>query len=341
MKLETHDERHVEDTEVRAAAPMPFSRPTTTIPPDHHTATARVFIDGLSVLCTNRVRNDVEVGFIEHEHDPLELLIFKRSSCRPYKILRLVENDKALIEVYRTHSLGMGEFYTKGTPTDDEDCAHLVDLKTLHSGAMTPKSNGKSHMSAKLVLTNAKFYTAKLSSVHAKIYDRSGTKPDEIRPIGKILGADLTCDNKDTGVVVRATVYRQGALSVQLHEQLNKADGPFTISIGTQAKNNNDHMPMIYQVMTATGRFGVEYLGYEPRWKHCGLIGALREAELYLNGTPEADAVEEENRRSFETLEEALELNFKPMFDVTRWKMATQFACQTLPDGDGPLPNYP
>ncbi len=336
-----------EETNTSGSSPSgtdaaPVSGPTRKITndkPDHWKATVAMSMNGLALLCTNPHDRQVEIGFVEDMHSPVSICIDGPGGKIPR--FHCERGKKYLITVTRMTPQDMGEFYEDGMKVqkDPEDFRWMPDLHRLHPLGIDIQRNAKSALSAKLVIKDAVFYTAALSTNTAAIEDTTGTVPTENTIIGRVLGADITCpsDSNDAGVVVR--VWKEGTSDPVFDQTLSKATKPYKIAIETIAEMPGDHMHMLYHnVITVSepSRFRIVYQPGEPPIHNCGsFVGDSKEKVFYPEGLDKATLIGEDNRERFESYKDAVEAGFS--FHL----MSEQYACQPLPDGDGPLPEFP
>lgn len=139
--------------------------------PDHFNARARILLDGLSVFGFNPNPNmkRAEVGFFRHEHSPVEMKIYKNgcnlifsTSDRTHFPHGSTDNIKIIINSGKPNM--MGSRYESGV-SDPEDFRVTPNPGTWYGVPaleVTPDTHNH-HLSARLYVQDAIFYTHRLS----------------------------------------------------------------------------------------------------------------------------------------------------------------------------------
>lgn len=218
--------------------------PETSRKPEHHKATASIYVEGLSILCPNETDQTAEIAFVKENHSAVAVKVYK-NGCEPYWSSPIFdEEEKIKIEIQKSNPKGVGSLY-KDSKKYDADFAWMPDLNgsNWHPQAeIRIKSDAKQYLSAKLILKDAHFYTH-LKSAHDGLLSRGGAKPVNIGRIGRILGADIVCDEDDTEVVVRIETSSSAGV---IDCPLPKDEGPFFISVITRPGTPKNHLHHLY-----------------------------------------------------------------------------------------------
>jgi hypothetical protein len=268
----------------------------TSTKPDHNLATARIFIYGLSILWLNHRNKTVEIGFVKDEHSPVTLKVCKQDDCKDCWIYK-PKDRKVRIEINKTIPSGMGEFY-EDDRANSEDFEWMPDLKGRfwHKGANIQTKGGAEHyLSAKLVLKDAVFYTHLRSVSDAEQRGR-GSSLRILSDIGRVLGADIICDENDAGIEVKV-IGKKATGDEEIIEQKSfaKGDGPFTISLITEPESNHDHLHLLYDqildVPATEPKYRLKYKEEEDPFKHCDNVGRATEyaCQAFVDGSNPPD----------------------------------------------------
>lgn len=271
--------------------------PRTTVKPVHDDATARIFVDGLSVLCPNESDNSVDIGFIREHHGDVEIRIYK-GQCQLVSAYKLRRAQSALIRIEKEHPQNMGSAY-EDSKKDPEDFGWMPDLAQWH-GSLIIKPHAADHLSAKLALKDAVFYTHVLSNSTALRTDLDSGDTYDLGKLGRVLGADIFCDDEEPGLILTALT-EDGEI---IRHSLPKDDGPYFIVVKTEPEDRlTSHLHLLYdhivKIPSAEPRYDFRYTGEEDEWEFCPTSEKLS------------------------------------MFRVT------EFACQVIGGGGGPLPDEP
>jgi hypothetical protein len=297
-----------------------------------------VFADGLAVHCANLQQQCFEVGFVADDHSPVDLCIFRRSTGAVVGNFACPEGEQFRIEVRKTNPVGIGSFYMDSRAYED-DFLWMPDLEKWHSAPVTIQANAKNALSAKLVIRDGLYHTALLSESRALRTSSSG-RFDRLPALGRILGADITCESADLGVDVVVYGLDAAGQEVEVFKRfLDKQDGPFVVCVGTKALKDHDSLGILYdQVLDPTSeRFSIQYEQKEPEWVCCGLVGNSGTKDSYPMGSQQAGETPDSVRVFFATLKDALDANYNLVGAA-----ATEYACQSYGGGGGgPLPDLP
>lgn len=233
-----------------------FKMPETPQKPDHTKATAQIFVDGLSILKFNEAEKCVEIGFVKEHHSPVEVVVYK--DCKPLYPYSGAGNKPVTIEIRKTNPKSIGECY-KDAKKDEEDFAWMPDLCQWYSAAKIDvnKAVAQHHLSAKLVLRDAVFYT-KIKSVSEAVRTDLDTGEADVENIGRVLGADITCEDDDSELIV--------SITGEPDQRFSKNDGPFLITVRTYPHDHSSsHFGLLYDYIIALPRGGHKY---ELKYKH-------------------------------------------------------------------------
>jgi len=163
------------------------TRPTRAAEP-----TARIFINGLAILCFSQHFNRAEVGFLNVSDHPLLFNIYDKR-CVP------ILPNPAGIEIFSGTGIninsepdhaGLGYLYYPN-PTNDNDFRRLINIDQLHAEFFdTDRVKIKPNpFFAKMYINNGIFFNAELSKKESKFYTSSKEKEKE--RVGKVIGADI------------------------------------------------------------------------------------------------------------------------------------------------------
>jgi len=253
-------------------AQMPSPRPTATAKPTPAAGTAQVFIDGLSILYHSSAAT--EIGFVKDYHNAIEIAIYKQDGCQAYPLDRPRPGEKLHIEIYKTEgSKSESVFYESIGGNDVEDFHHMPDMCSAkwYPGIAVPVKSPqtglpKEHLSGKLIMNDAVFYT-KMKSVNNVIRTNlsTGDKPPR-EVVGKVLGADITCLTRDCKVIVNIT----GNMGTSTRQELPSTDGPYFIFVRTHSDIHTDHLHLLYDYIidlpSTLSRYDFKYEDEETRW---------------------------------------------------------------------------
>lgn len=245
--------------------------PTTPNRPVHTDATASVYIYGLSLLCFNPKSRAAEIVFVKEHHTAPVLQVFGRD-CE-HVIEPRTLSEPVTVTIGKPGGSGFGACYTDGKK-NSEDFAWMPDLAAWWGEkALTFRSGAGHAISAKVVLPDSLLYTKLLSVSDAVITDPRPPGKEVRTKIGRVLGANLNAFPADR-------------LEIRIGDEpaipLPSADGPYTISIRTDARMYGDHLPMIYNSIVIPPRgaapFQMKYAEKEDEWEVCS-GGAFKTTE--------------------------------------------------------------
>lgn len=309
---------------------------TTNERPDHAQANVRVFVDGLSVVCTNWQQECLEIGFVAEEHTPVDLCIYDVRTGNVVGHFLCPKTQQFRIEVSKTHPRDLGVFYQDSRMYED-DFLWMPDLEEWHAAPVSIRRHAKGYFSAKLVIRDGVYHTGFLSESRALRISSSG-RLDRLPALGRILGANITCDEEDSGV--RVVVFGRGFTGEETEvfsQSLDKQGGPYVVCVGTSAEKDHDSLEILYdRVVQATGTFSIRYERKELEWICCGLVGNSETGICYPKDSEEAGKIPDKLRVFFATLKHAIDAGYK-VFKPR----ATEYACQSYGGGNGPLPDLP
>jgi hypothetical protein len=334
IDTETNDNRNYESDEEKAQFRSTGTRiPETPDNPQLTPSAANIFIDGLSVLCPNYDEKAVEIAFLKAGHWPVKIEIRDKNGahigtheCPP--------DQKVKIEIRKIVPKDLGKAY-KNSRKDNEDFRWMPDLDDWHSDSEIKIRDGaKKHLSAKLIIKDAVFYT-KLKSRSKAIRRHKHNPVDEKRLIvGRILGANIVCAPAEDFMLVTSSGFEP---------PLPKEGRPYTITVRTMSRHEHEHLYLLYEniikvVNPPHPGYTFRYESPERHWTPWGFIGDRRENIYYEAFSEEANKIADEHKIVFESTETAEKANFKPFNHPDN--KSTEFACQTFPAGEGPLPEF-
>lgn len=269
-----------------------MSRTTTDTKPEHAQATAIVYVHGLSVLCPNYSNKTTDIAFVKEDHTGVRIKVFK-GGCREFWSHNCSREEKTRIEIKKSRPVDGGKFYEEGK-LYDEDFAWMPDLNKWHDQTgIGIQENAKDHLSAKLELSDAIFYTH-IKSAHKSKLTSDSDREKDLGRVGRVLGADIICDNQDTDV----TINIESSGGTVISKSLPKDGAPYFIVVYTEAESEGDHLHHVYhhivEVDSRQPRYKFKFDQEEKLWHLCG-----------------------------------------------GGEKITEYACQTIPAGEGPLPSLP
>lgn len=325
------------------SAPSSF-QPTTSARPIHENASARVFIDGLSVLC---VRGDpadpqkgaVEIAFLAKEHEPVEVVVFDKSGEETFRYPKKGDPTQNIrVEIRKEGSEERGVFYVDDLSSDPKSCHWMPDLNQWHAPSVRIKPTSALHLSAKLILNDATFYT-ELRAINDAVRFHIDSETVNKRPtLGRILGADLS--DFPVKISVFAKDEASGSVTEIASHTIPDKEGQHYIGFRYKSDCNHDAMHLLYDYLIWThdcSRYSLAYEKTEPDWRLCGWIGDSSDRKLYINPPPAT--IPKQYWVPFNTIEDAQTAGYSLTFPFQ--EKATEFACQVFGGGDGPLPELP
>jgi hypothetical protein len=340
MKSKTYNEISNQPDSASASEALQSKAALTSIPvtnenPKRKPATASIYVDGLSVLCPNSINKTVEIAFVKDEHTPVRIEI-RKSDGSFVAAHDCPAGQKVYIEIKKSRPKEIGKFY-KNSKSEDEDFDWMPDLNgpDWYPGVdihVTP--NAKNHLSAKLVLRDATFYTKLKSRSKAK---QTNLQTGDVKylTVGRVLGANIICDAEDEGIVLTT--------SSGFNPPLPKAGGPYIITVRTISEREHDHLHLLYQhiIRASDGHPGYkfEYETPERIWSPWEIVGDSRGNVYYEAFSQEAGEIPNGDKVIFKTIEGAEKKGFKRAKSSSI--KSTKFACQTFQAGEGPLPDFP
>jgi hypothetical protein len=232
----------------------------TTEKPDHENATARIFINGLSVMCFNRGLKCAQIGFFGGPHFPATMKIIKRDSSTLWETTQQSRITDVKINTDDPNNPNnLGWRYQNGK-VDDDDFLHFPSLNGemfYNTSSLRIKPYPKQHFQTILNIYRGVFYTYKRIKQtneairynidtmshgnHSRIYPRN------LGRIGKILGADIF----DPTITIQIS----GTNLPSPPPPLLKADGPYTIKIETLSQDTRvNHFKHLYDIIYIPSR---------------------------------------------------------------------------------------
>jgi hypothetical protein len=312
----------------------------TTDPPNHAIATARIAINGLSVVCFNRRLKCAQIGFFGGPHSPVDLQICnpdgtvfwstKRSSDFPHNTV-----DIELITINTGNSNNMGERY-ESENFDSEDFRYMPNLEgpMFYNETLAKSSTPRPHFSSLLHIHAAVFYTYQRSVYDAIRYEVIGgrpTNPHNLQKIGKILGADIF----DQQIVIAIKVKR---VANPVTVTINRGAAPYNVCVWTTSTQpTTSHFHHLYHVVNRPiGRpvFDLKFTAREPSLvMSCRVIGDSRNNTYYHEFAEDISEIPMENKIVFQSDEEAKANGFVS-------KQIADVPCQNFPIGEGDLGDF-
>lgn len=252
--------------------------PATTVKPVHSRATASVFVEGLSILCPNALDKSVEIGFVREHHSGVKVEIYKNDCIRLASYTFSAE-DRVKIEISKSNPKGIGKCY-ENSKKDAEDYGWMPDLNNSdwHGAAKIGiKSDAAAHLSAKLILRDAVFYTKVISRSNGVRENLKTGAKKELGKVGRVLGADIFCESGDTEVSVNI----ETAGGTIIRQPLPKDGGSYSIVVETKPHSEARHLHLLYDYIinlpAAEPRYEFKYQTIEPEWHLCGAHALITE----------------------------------------------------------------
>ncbi len=209
-------------------------------------------IYGLALLCSNPRGKSVQIGFIGMHHDPIHFHVFDPNG-NDYIDFRGQNHKEYHILIQKSIVRTQGNFYEDGRmfPKDSKDFRWMPDMHRLHPGSKI-KPGVSAQFSAILELSDAVFYTADKANNDAILSETNNLKPTIKEKFGRLLGADIACEENDTGVNI--SIFEGGDLLRGYPKELDKRSKPWTMEIHTKTQGG-DHMDMLYGCLDDTGAY--------------------------------------------------------------------------------------
>lgn len=334
MKKEQHEDP-------ASVMPGSFVRMATSNRPDEARSTANIYVHGLSVLCPDPTAGSVDIGFYSHGHSPLIICVENPNGVK--KTIRMARNAQYQVQIHRDRWHGLGDFYhhPHGRDHDAYDFRWMVSTNRLHPlGTSEVQTAAGRYFSAVVGLRDATFFTRLRSRNGANLRDVYNHKPAESDPVGRLLGAVITCDpndSQDKGFVVS---YRKLHDSTWTTSHFPRLERPYNVFIETIPTDPEDHMPMLYDVLSVNdgndrSRYSLRLLG-ETAYGFCSgaseaYVGDRSTEIFYQPEDEQVGLIPPENRREFRTKAEGY------LAGYAFRRRSDQYACQPFPNGDGPF----
>lgn len=217
---------------------------------------------------SNPTENAIEVAYLEKEHGPinLELTVAGRKSWvfpKPKQPLRKIH-----VIIQKVVSKDQSRFKS-GNPSDPEDISWMPDFSRWHHPVTTQlKPTCRLHMSAKVSVRDAIFFTAERSHVDAVVTNLDTDEYKVLENVGTVLGSSISCSS---GESIRISVNAIDQISGHRKEidsyLISDINVPHELEIKYKLKNKEDcdhdplHLLYDYFVKTSDGsRFRFEYI---------------------------------------------------------------------------------
>lgn len=254
-----------------AASSAAFPDNDTAIKPDHTSAVARIFVDGLSVFCFNPNKKRAEFGFVRDMHTCVVVNIYKNGcnlfwSTANKKDFPYPSTDNIGIIINSTNTGKMGRRYRNGKQ-DREDFDYFLDLAWLHHVShLNVLPGAKEHLTARLDVHDATFYTYQMS--RSSVFLSPGSMP--LGSIGRILGADIFLKDGEKNLEIKIKTPDGSILPVRLPND----GGKYTITVRTTPTDEvMDHLPLIYKYIlekpVSQPEYSIQFKPPEPVWVFC------------------------------------------------------------------------
>lgn len=286
-------------------------------PPHHANATARIFVEGLSVFMFNANRRRAELGFLAYTHSPLKMQIYKNGNCNPWWSTERWDDfphhtNNTMITI-NANKTGMGTQYEDAS-MPDEDFRHMQNLAQWHGRTELPVlPTAKQQISSRVNIHDAVFYTHKKSVSRAYRRTKPPTNEHDLNKIGRIMGADIFNAMNES---IEIKIKLQDGAMFTVPPLLNNGSDKYVITLKTSPFSEIDnHFFLLYKVLRNPDpqEFYLRFGSREPHLDDCRLIG-LTEEEAHDHSEKD-----KENRH----------------------KKATEYACQVFGGGCGELPDLP
>lgn len=149
---------------------LPSHRYLQPIPKRPSGVTAGIYVSGLSVMCPSAKKDAWEIAFVEANHQPVKVRVMDWHCKKVEWQFEAQPGEKVLIDVRKTGTSGAnpGRKYqpqlgTGGTPPDAFDWMPDLTATYWHNREdIRLRPDAINHLSAKLALSDACFYTHRL-----------------------------------------------------------------------------------------------------------------------------------------------------------------------------------
>lgn len=252
--------------------------PATTVKPVHAEATVSVFVEGLSILCPNEKDKFVEIGFVREHHSGVKIEIYK-NDCVALASYSFSAEDRVKIEIAKSNPKSIGKCY-ENSKKDAEDYGWMPDLdgSDWHgAGKIGIKPDAAAHLSARLVLKDAVFYTKVISRSDGVRENMKTAAKKELGKVGRVLGADIFCEASDTEVSINI----ETAGGTVIRQPLPKDGGSYSIVVETKPHSEASHLHLLYDYVVdlpaGEPKYEFKYKTTEPEWHLCGARALITE----------------------------------------------------------------
>ena len=289
-------------------------RPRKPEKPKHQDATAKIYIDGLSIMCYHPQTESTEFVFVKDHHNPIELYVFDRE-CKVRYFYRGTKDKQVRIDIRKDGTEPDPGYYYEDNKGDDEDFQWVPDMCDWYgTNEMTFLDGAEEHLSAKLVIQNAIFYTKVKSKIDALLVKSSKPK----QKVGRVVGANIVCGPADTGISIEIT-------DEDDIPPFPKEDGPYRVAIRTTTHDlGSNHMIEVYKDIIDPSHLPAKYfLQFEKK-------------ESLLTYNCKKDDFDETPVKRDGHAEQKDEHGDHPI-EIE----ATEYACQPLGGGNGDPPPFP
>lgn len=249
--------------------------------PNHSLATGIILVDGLSMLGFDG-SGTAHVGFFIHDHNPVEVKVFRTVSVSPpecelfWSSEDVLPNQKINNIDIKNSAAGGGkpcERYLNAPPQDFEDFSYMPYLPYWHGVTkMDVKPDSQNHhISARMTVKDAIFYTHKMIAGNRTIKrgELQGSilvNKQIIQNVGRIPGADIICPIQNLEIKIKTNT---STVTVPLPA----TGAPFTILVRSAFRNNTHHLKHVYNVIKRAGSdtrvFGLEVEPAEDLFSVC------------------------------------------------------------------------
>ncbi len=230
-----------------------------------------IYFKGLSLIAeksdpTNPHWDSIEVAYLEKEHEPISLeLTDGHRKCwtfpKPRQPFRKIHVTIAKLAHSRPST------FKTGNPADPTDFSRMPDLEKWHAPATTElKPTSRLHMSAKISVRDALFFTAENSETDAVVTNLDTDEYRVFSEVGTVLGASIPFSAGESVIVsVNAIEQISGTLKVIDEYTISDPSKPHCLEINYVRENcSHDPLHLLYDhfVKTSDGsRFRFEYIG--------------------------------------------------------------------------------
>jgi hypothetical protein len=313
--------------------------------------TATILVNGLSLSSHSDDNRFMDIGFLKvlnEDTHPFRMRIFRNNS-----LYWTTENfphtyfQNSLIDIDKTNSNGIFAYKAIGGMNNDPyDFQWMFDLAVQVYGVDRFRYQEPTIKSllARLRIFSGVFYTYLKSDNNAVIFDEENNCKLPLRKIGRVLGADLFCENNEE---IRVTIQWLNSSNHPILIPLKPFGGRYWISIDYKcAPDNVDDLKEIYNVIIppTNQKFSIRFERRETVWTFKRIVGNIDTKhfidECHLPGFESEFPFE--TREFFQDHTEAQNAGYT-LFPKSREKnlqetKSTEFACQVVGGGGGGVP---